>query len=137
MSRVSRSVMVIGTALSLLFTGSAVAQANDLAQCQMFRACLFNDLGYSKLGRSMEYSVLEIAWPQNDQATSLNTNAMECNSRYYEHKNFAGRSIDFGHLQRPGSITADSDLRNGGGNGNYKTESWDDRISSVKFMNCS
>lgn len=137
MSRVSRSVVVVGAALSLLFTGSAVAQANDLAQCQMFRACLFNDLGYSKLGRSMEFNVSEIAWPQNDQATSLKTNAMECNSRYYEHKGYTGRSIDFGHLGRAGSITADSDLRNGGGSGNYKTENWDDRISSVKFMNCS
>jgi len=137
LSRAARSVTTVVAALSLFFTGSAVAQANDLAQCQMFRACLFNDLGYSKLGRSMEFSVLEIAWPQNDQATSLKTNAMECNSRYYEHKDYAGRSIDFGHLQRLGSITADSDLRNGGGNGNYRTENWNDRISSVKFMNCS
>lgn len=129
--------MVVGAALSLLFTGSAVAQANDLAQCPMFRACLFNDLSYSKLGRSMEFNVSEIAWPQNDQATSLKTNAMECNSRYYEHKGYAGKSVDFGHLGRAGSITADSDLRNGGGSGNYRTESWNDRISSVKFMTCS
>ncbi len=137
MSRASRSVITVVAALSLLFAGSTTAQANDVAKCKVFYARLFTHLSYDRLGRSMEYNVRAIAWPHDDQATSLMTRANDCNSRYYEHPDYVGRSIDFGRPSLSHTISSDPDLRNGGGGGNYKAENWNDRISSVKSMNCA
>lgn len=136
-------LVVAGGLLMAALVPAAPAAAAPV--CEYTKACIMADLSYqgkwSAIGGDV-YNYANIALNPlritygNDQATSVSANGGSCRVRYYEHADHTGKWIHFDRANDARPTYQDPDLRNGGGEGQYSAENWDDRISSHKWYQC-
>lgn len=113
------------------------------SQCPTGAACIWGGNDYTGCFFDRQISGKVTYWEScsgsrisaTNGANSAKNEGTSCDARFYDWSDQTGKYIQFNRMSS-GASYQDPYLANGGGLGSYNGENWQNRISSIRFVNC-
>lgn len=122
---------------------TALPASASNSQCPTGAACIWGENDYTGCFYDRQVAGSIGNWEScsggaitaNNGANSAKNEGRSCDARFYDWSDRTGKYIQF-NREISGTSYQDPYLANGGGLGGYNQENWQNRISSIGFVNC-